>query len=173
MCGHGTCNEIHQELVNLKFTGTPGVFGLIGTLPCGIILGRERFGKYQNQLNLPGGGMDREDEGCYLKTLMRELMEEIKYCGDWKTLDLIFKSDGVFDYRIHQSGNYCSVIFVGIYKEDSQALVEYCNYKIAEDNSNAHLAFCQRELAYVEVIQGGVEPSAEISKFTLAALQKL
>jgi 8-oxo-dGTP pyrophosphatase MutT (NUDIX family) len=172
MCSHSTCEQIKRELNKLGFYGLPGVFGLIATLSYEPILGYERAGDYNHQLNLPGGKMDA-GETCYLDALRRELGEEIKYCSDWSTLDAVFKRDGVFNYRFHMAGGHCAVIFLGQYLRDSQALVEDCNEKIRRANSNPNLPWCQRELAYIEIVRKDVNTSVPISRFALAVMSNL
>jgi hypothetical protein len=182
MCQHQTCIRITEDLTALGVEKLPGVFGIIC---CDLhfpkaLLGRGRKGESAKYLNLPGGGMDKEDKGCYLQTLLRELGEEIKCFGTWDHLDTVFKYEAKrgegarFHYRIHKSmDGRCSVGFIGLYQGDSSKLVADCNLRIAAANRDKRNSHCQRELAYVELYSLETTNSAPISRFAQAMFQKI
>jgi len=66
-----------------------------------ILFGKEKHGKYQNEYNLPSGGMDKKDKGCFLRAALRELYEETGVWIDRNTFDSHFKHTGVVRFIVH------------------------------------------------------------------------
>lgn len=119
MCQHKTCANIRIN------GGKNGVAAAIlnfyngNTTPV-ILLGKERGGAYTGQYNLIAGKLDKQDNGCYIVALKRELAEEVK-------LDNLSQQDN-FDYVFKMSNGKMRVImyggtpiFIGIYNGLSRA----------------------------------------------------
>jgi len=110
-CTHDLCRAhagitaAHAILVVKDDTGTSGV-----------LLGKERTGRYSGEYNMFGGGRDTGE--CILSCLYREISEEARFlCADgkinWDNFIKIFmnRTGDFHGYRIHHG---TSAVFVGV-----------------------------------------------------------
>ena len=108
MCQHDLCNEIRQ-LTNYTPARKYGI-GILIVVPyfvkCNaiykskgnyLVVGKERRGKYKNQYNVVGGGLDAKDNGCFYNCAIREMEEEI---------GISFRSMASFDTKAIDKGKY-------------------------------------------------------------------
>lgn len=108
--GHRTCQTIYANpaiQAKLQSGKKVGIATLVylhwysnATQPV-VLLGKERYGKYQNEYNLASGSMERSDNGCFILAALRELYEETGIKIDWKTFDSHFKHTGKVRFIIH------------------------------------------------------------------------
>lgn len=118
MCNHRSCADIKKH--NITAAGCV-LFKTVNNKRI-VFLGLEKKGPRVNQYNICVGKMDYEDDGCYLKTLSRELLEEfglrtsfelniINGITEPSTFDIIFKLPyGKLIYTIFHN----VVIFLGV-----------------------------------------------------------
>ncbi len=74
-CNHSSCIEVRQHYQNLKYgVGTAIVIDRWSDKK--VLMGKERWGKKKNKLNICTGKMDDKDCNCAISTAVRELEEE-------------------------------------------------------------------------------------------------
>lgn len=95
--------------------------------------GHEVSGQYAGSYSLPGGRMDADDYGCYVRTALRELWEEVRIQIRMEDFDKYFrKSNGSYRY-----------ILVGYGKKTP---VFYCRKRgLSRRGPNDQLALAQRD----------------------------
>ena len=125
-----------------------------------VLLGKETQGKLKNMYNLPGGRMEPEDGGCYIRNVMRELAEEIKIQISFEQFSQIFKGSTP---NIHYILNYTTPIFIGQFPQHLNTHI--LNTQIARANSNPSLPANLKEMSQVEWFDVNHLPSTHISDF--------
>lgn len=137
-CTHDLCRAhagitaAHAILVVKDNTGTSGV-----------LLGKERTGRYSGEYNMFGGGIDQGE--CILSCLYREISEEARFlCADgkinWDNFIKIFmnRTGDFHGYRIHHS---TSAVFVGVIRRgnlffNAQGALPVGNPQVYDGNSS-------------------------------------
>lgn len=145
-CKHGTCAKIRGLCQNGDIKG----FGLMLIMKYNgqkwvCMLGKERGGQYKGQYTLCAGKIDQQDNGCVLKTLVREMVEEFKI--DMKfgpEFDKMFR-DINGNIRFYMKHN--TPIFIGVLPSGTSR--KPLNAKITQANSNPNLPWCLREMEEV------------------------
>lgn len=156
-CSHGTCVAVRASVISsggiISRTGA-GIL-VINNYKCkngnvtpSILLGKEVSGRYANQYNLAAGGMDKDDDGCYLVTVYRELAQEFKIdCSpanrNWAKFDSHFKLKGHINFFMVGK----TPIFIGYFPGSSSTK---CNILISAANANKNLPHCEREMTDVQ-----------------------
>lgn len=117
-----------------------------------ILLGKERYGQYTGQYNLPGGKIEPSDNACIYAAIKRELIEEFKLNNtginicDWRVFDSIFK-----DYvtnKIRYIQHYNTIILVGLLPKGTSR--NPINIVMSTCNLNPLLPLSHKEIECVE-----------------------
>lgn len=181
MCQHTTCANIVKK-TNGKAKAASVAFVLNYRFPNGdkqwvIALGKEDFGKYQNQFNLCCGSLDKQDNGCFIACAIRELREEFKINLSWKDFDKHFIApNGHIRYILHYDSHthtYTPIFigrFDGYHRDPIKNMMKECK-------KNPNTPSCEKEMSDFEYfflngqqIQGF---PCQISDFARAVARKI
>ena len=124
-----------------------------------ILLGKEQAldSRYFEEFNLPGGKLERKDNGCYIDGFKRELFEEFKIdVRNGNSFDRHFRENPFRENPFGGTSNKGKIrviffnetpVFVGIFPGLSRGPL---NDLIRKDNNNHHLDICHREMSEVD-----------------------
>lgn len=150
MCkyNHKTCAKIDREKQG-KVTGTGCI--ILNNYKKGnvhmpaIYFIKERFGTYKNTYSIIGGGIN-PGEDCYIKSALRELLEEAKINISLKDFGKFFKDkNDVTRYIWHRN----TPLFIGIIKGISRTVLR--RY-VARDNADPRLPTHYKETLDIDCI---------------------
>jgi len=167
MCKHNICAQLWTLLnsseipeINSNKTKKGVACVIYDTNTEKIILGRENYGRYQGKLSLCAGGLESQDDNCFIGALKRELFEEFKLNFDWKNFNKCFKSHGVFNIVIHHG----TPVFRGKYPIDINELNKI-NKQYVNSNNPA-----LREMSELVLVDPNNLPN-DVSSFVKAVLK--
>ena len=135
------------------------------------LLGLEKHGRFKGSYNLCAGGIEKKDQGCYLRALMRELAEEFKIrISDFDAFDAIFKGNKGLRYIVHGG----TPVFIGVVNNVKSAKL---NALIDRDNRDYNLPFAYKEMARVDWFRldgkQRLKPPLPVSAFATAVMLKV
>lgn len=94
MCRHKVCKQIKQKRMARKSNVFGGVASLILDVSdinnIHMLMGNELYGNKAGMYSICSGKMDEEDNGCCIRTLLRELNEEFGLKVKHKNLEKYF-----------------------------------------------------------------------------------
>lgn len=147
MCNHKVC----KDFISKGYRKAVGVFIFnnytnqsTGVQTPSVLLGRERDGSYKGQYNLCAGGLETEDNSCWIRTAIRELNEEFKIKLDMSEFATHFKTrNDDFNHVISRG----TPIFIGHFPGLSRVPL---NNKISRDLKDNNLSSCYKEMDSVD-----------------------
>ncbi|ARF08363.1 hypothetical protein Catovirus_1_413 [Catovirus CTV1] len=146
-CKHNTCHQIRVARGNFSRPGGIGIAFVNNyyNKDYVVLLGKERGGNYAGQYNICSGKVESQDNGCYIKTVIREALEEFKIdVSNYKYFDQCFKAkNGKIRFFMFNG----TPIFVGIIQGVSRATV---NNIIANHNQNPNMPHAFKEIECVD-----------------------
>lgn len=151
MCRHNLCKSIKMQRKKDKKASYGGI-GMIILNDCNndgrycVLLGKEKYGLNANKFNLCAGGVDDDDNGCYVKAAKRELMEEFKLTNFDEIFDINDLSKVIWIGDI--SKGYNTPVLIGLAKDISR---DSLNKKISQDNDNTYLPHQYKEMSSVDL----------------------
>ncbi|MEX0597091.1 MAG: hypothetical protein WD512_11380, partial [Candidatus Paceibacterota bacterium] len=121
--------------------------------PVVALVGEETSGSYQGLFNAIGGKGDPQDNGCLIKCLIREVLEEGKIdLSDHATFEKAMRDPVTGKLRVMYVGAGKTPVFVGAFPGLSRGPI---NAKISLDNQDPTLSSFQKELSQVQWVQVG------------------
>ncbi len=167
---HQTCQKIAAAAANAS-TGHGDGAGAVIFVGNQVILGREAS---NGEWNIPSGGMDAKDGGCYLNCVLREVGEEVKIrlvLGKGGSFDHFFGGKNGMRYLVHHSTG----IFVGKVSP-GEVDINQMNRAIQRDIADPSLPREMKEMTAVmltSVYAGGeIDASLNVTAYARSVIRK-